>query len=474
MQRPYFSKFNLKFLSNLRLNKYKNILTNFNFKLNYKKIPSFFSRSRNSKNRFFFTKYFYYLFATISTLIIFILIMGKLNSILATKQNKFEKILDNSEYLNIKNYLFSSMISPYSEYSYIIKNNDSVEKILRKYEVAEKDIKYVINEIKNKKLTNIYPGRKIFIITKRLKNYNELVSFSYPLSDTSSLEIFKNKNQFTVKKNITQLYKKEVAVKNIIKNNLYSSAVEVGVEPNIIVEFARIFGFEIDFQRDIRKNDTFEIYYEKYVDDNNKVRRTGKIIYASMFVNNKEISLYNFKYNNVSDFYDLNGKSIVRALMKTPINGARLSSSFGMRKHPILGFNKHHAGTDFAAPTNTPIMASGSGTVLMAQKNGGYGNYILIRHNSSYKTAYAHLNKFAKGIKKNARVAQGQIIGYVGSTGRSTGPHLHYEVLFNSKKINSQKLKLPSGKILDKEARKIFEIERIKIDVKLSELRSGK
>lgn len=159
--------------------------------------------------------------------------------------------------------------------------------------------------------------------------------------------------------------------------------------------------------------------------------------------------------------------------MKTPINGARLSSSFGMRKHPILGFNKLHQGTDFAAPKGTPIMASGNGVVTMAQKYKGYGNYILLKHNSTFKTAYAHLSKYGRGIRKGVRVSQGQIIGYVGSTGMSTGPHLHYEVIKNGKKINSQRLKLPTGKILNNEARNKFEVERIKIDVKLAKLRKN-
>ena len=193
-----------------------------------------------------------------------------------------------------------------------------------------------------------------------------------------------------------------------------------------------------------------------------------------MFVNNREISLYNFNYNNDVGFYNINGKSVVKALMKTPINGARLSSSFGMRKHPILGFNKMHRGTDFAAPTGTPIMASGSGTVTRARWCGGGGNCVKIRHNSTYQTIYAHMSKFAKGIKEGKKVKQGQIIGYVGSTGMSTGPHLHYEVVVNGKKVNSQKLKLPSGKILRGEARRDFEIERIKVDLQLSELRDSR
>jgi murein DD-endopeptidase MepM/ murein hydrolase activator NlpD len=159
--------------------------------------------------------------------------------------------------------------------------------------------------------------------------------------------------------------------------------------------------------------------------------------------------------------------------MKTPINGARLSSSFGFRRHPILGFNKLHQGTDFAAKTGTPIMASGSGVVVMAQKYKGYGNYVKIRHNSTYETAYAHMSKYGRGIRKGVRVNQGQIIGYVGSTGLSTGPHLHYEVIENGKRVNSQRLKLPTGKTLDNEARNKFEVERIKIDVRLSNLRKN-
>ena len=244
-----------------------------------------------------------------------------------------------------------------------------------------------------------------------------------------------------------------------------------GLEPNIIIEFARIFGFEVDFQRDIRKGDWFEILYERFVDDNNKVQDTGKIIYASMFVNGSEINLYSFNDNKEFGFYDIKGKSIVKSLMKTPINGARLSSRFGMRKHPILGYNKMHRGTDFAAPSGTPIMASGAGTVTRARWCGGGGNCVKIRHNSTYETIYAHMKSFAKGIKEGRKVKQGQIIGYVGSTGMSTGPHLHYEVVVNGKKVNSQKLKLPSGKILKGKVREKFELARIKIDLKLSELR---
>ena len=245
------------------------------------------------------------------------------------------------------------------------------------------------------------------------------------------------------------------------------------MKPEIIIEFARIYGFEIDFQRDIRINDRFLILYEIYNDENEDFVKNGSILYASLSSRGKDINLYRFKTKKDYGYFDVHGKSIEKALMKTPINGARLSSSYGMRKHPILGYNKMHRGTDFAAKTGTPIMASGTGKIQVAKWNGGYGKYIRIRHNSTYQTAYAHLSKFARGIKPGKKVKQGQIIGYVGSTGASTGPHLHYEVIVNGKKINSQKLKLPSGKILKGKERKKFEIERIKTDVLVAELMMG-
>ena len=387
-------------------------------------------------------------------------------------KSNLKEVVETNEFSNLANFFISKINSPYEEIEYVIKNNDSVEKILKKYKVRDKDIKNISLKLKEKKLANIYSGRKLTIVLKKLEDGSKtIINFLYPISNSTSVEVRKVQDDFSVKENILQLYKKEIVVKKVITNNLYSSAVSSGVEPNIIVEFARVFGFEVDFQRDIRKGDWFEILYEKFVDDNNKVRDTGKIIYASMYVNGEEINLYNFKYKNEENYYDIKGKSITKSLMKTPINGARLSSSFGMRKHPILGYNKMHRGTDFAAPSGTPIMASGSGTVTRARWCGGGGNCVKIKHNSSYETIYAHMKAFAKGIKEGKKVRQGQIIGYVGSTGLSTGPHLHYEVIVNGKKVNSQKLKLPSGKILKGDERKKFELDRIKIDLKLAELR---
>ncbi len=388
-------------------------------------------------------------------------------------KNNVEDITRTNEFSNLINFFISKINSPYKEVKYVIKNNDSIEKILKKIDVRNKDIKIISTKLKQKKLSNIYTGRELNIVLKKLPDESHtVVNLIFPISNTSSIEVRKSNDEFIIKENILQLNKREVVVKAVINNNLYSSAVKKGIEPNIIVEFARIFGFEVDFQRDIRKGDWFEIFYEKFEDDNNKVRDTGKIIYASMYVNGEEINLYNFKFKNENEeYFDIKGKSITKSLMKTPINGARLSSSYGMRKHPILGYNKMHRGTDFAAPSGTPIMASGSGTVTRARWCGGGGNCVKIKHNSTYETIYAHMKSFAKGIKEGKKVKQGQIIGYVGSTGMSTGPHLHYEVVVNGKKVNSQRLKLPSGKILKGVARKEFEIERIKIDLRLSEKR---
>ncbi len=391
------------------------------------------------------------------------------------KKKRLEAIdsfVSSNETILLKNYLLNQIKSPYFEYEYVVKNNDTMESILKKFSVKKKEISFIVKEIKKRKLSNIVPNQKVKFVLRRSPNKEdmEILKVEYPISKTTYVNINNGSNGLEITKNITKLFKRKIVVDGKISNNLYSSAVKAKMEPNIIIEFARIFGFEVDFQRDIRKGDEFVVMYERYVDDTNKIIQTGKILYAYLNVNNQKIKLYRFESKNDFDFYDEEGKSIRKALMKTPINGARLSSPFGLRKHPILGFTKHHNGTDFAAPTGTPIMASGNGTVIKAGWCGNGGNCVRIRHNSSYTTGYGHLSKFA--TKTGRRVRQGQIIGYVGNTGMSTGPHLHYTVSYNGKFINSQKLKLPSGKILNGDDRKLFEIERIKLDVEVAELKN--
>ena len=388
------------------------------------------------------------------------------------RKRQIGAFLSNNQTVLLRNYIFNKIKSPYLEYDYIVKNSDTIESILKKFSVKQSEVALIVKKIKKKDLSNISPGQKIKFILKKSKNGKDLEIFkiNYPISKTTFVRIDKRKDGIEITRNITQLFKRKVVVQGNISNNLYSSASNAGMEPGIIIEFARIFGFEVDFQRDIRKGDGFQVMYERYFNDRNKKIKTGKILYAFLDVNNQKIKLYRFENKNDYDFYDDKGKSIRKALMKTPINGARLSSPFGNRKHPILGFTKHHNGTDFAAPTGTPIMASGNGTVIKAGWCGNGGNCVRIRHNSSYTTGYGHMSKIA--TRTGRRVRQGQIIGYVGNTGMSTGPHLHYTVSHNGKFINSQKLKLPSGKILSGEERKKFELERIKLDVALGEILS--
>jgi hypothetical protein len=231
------------------------------------------------------------------------------------KKNNFNSFLDSAEFNNLKKYVFENLNSPYREYNYIVKNNDTIEKILKQHNVATEDINDIAIGVVKKKLTNIFAETEIKIVIKEESGDNKIVSLSYPLNEVTTVEIIKKKGEFLVSENILTLEKQEIVFSNTIKNNLYSSAVEAGIEPNIIVEFANIFGFEVDFQRDIRADDKFEVYYERYVDEDAIVRNTGKIIYASMFVNNKELALYNFKFNNKEGYYDVDGKSVIKTLM---------------------------------------------------------------------------------------------------------------------------------------------------------------
>ena len=382
--------------------------------------------------------------------------------------------IESDEWNTVKKYIFSKIKTPFRNINYEIKSGDSIQKILKKFNIRNNEIQTIIKKYKKYSNPNkLLTGNRIDIVVEESpkKTSNTISKFSIPITKSTTIEIYKNdENEISSKKIITKLYKKNIYAENIISNNLYTSAIEAKINPDTIIEFARIFGFEIDFQRDIRKNDYFKIVYEKFFDENGEYIKSGSILYAHMRVNNREISLYKFGGDKTYGYFDINGKSVEKALMKTPINGARLSSSFGLRKHPILGFTKMHTGTDFAAPSGTPIMASGSGTIVVAKWCGGGGNCIKIKHNSTYQTIYAHMKSFAKGMRKGKKVKQGQIIGYVGSTGMSTGPHLHYEVIVNGKKVNSQTLKLPSGKVLKDNERQLFEIHRIKTDVLIAEL----
>ena len=413
-------------------------------------------------------KNFFILLTTfLSTLTIFFLVYHNL---------KKNQITDNYSKLINNIYLAKTLNSFYNKFeprikiiNHIVKSGDTFDKILNQYSINDNDKKKIKKQLKNYKFNKLTINKKIIIKIDQLND--ELIEFVYPISLTKKIILKKieRKNEFILDETETKLIKKVIYKEDIITHSLYKSAVNNQIKPSIIIDFARIYGFQIDFQRDIKKKDTFQILYEVYENDKNEIIETGEILYANLKTNGINNELYYFNNEKNEGHYDSNGKSIKKALMKTPINGARLSSSFGMRKHPIDGYNKMHRGTDFAAPTGTPIMASGDGTIIKAGWCGGGGNCVKIRHNKTYQTVYAHMSKFSGLAKKGNRVKQGQIIGFVGSTGKSTGPHLHYEVIENGKRINSQKLKLPSGKILKGNLRKIFETQKIKLNVLKSE-----
>ena len=384
-------------------------------------------------------------------------------------KDNYNNLINNIYFKKTSKHFLDKLEPKFKKIRHQINEGETFDGILNQYQIDEEEIqnlKKKLSEIIN--LNKLNTNQLIYLTIDQADN--QIKDFIFQISNKEKIYLTKDeKSNFNQEIILTKLDKKIIYQENIIMQSLYKSATDKKIPPNTIIELARIYGFQVDFQRDIRKRDRFQIMYEVFVDESGKDIETGNILFANLILSGEDNSLYYFDEEGSIGHYDKNGKSIQKALMKTPINGARLSSPFGMRKHPIDGFNKMHRGTDFAAPMGTPIMASGSGTIKKAGWCGGGGNCVVIRHNSTYETIYAHMSKFAKGIKKGIRVAQGQTIGYVGSTGKSTGPHLHYEVVVNGKKVNSQTLKLPSGKILKGKEREIFETKKIKLDVLKSE-----
>ena len=418
-----------------------------------------------------FKKYNLYLI-TILLLISSILITKYFTSFKKNQIFSLQKLIENTYLNKTSNSIIQNLNPRYEKIKFKVQPGDSFEKIINQLKIGDNEKNKVLKKVFKKKFVNKLQSNKEIVFKIDNKKPKKVLEFSIEISKTKSVLYSRNiqSDKFTYKEIQKNLKKKLSYKESTIVNSLYASSIKKGIQPNIIIDFARVYGFQIDFQRDIWKNDNFQLLYETFINDDGKIVETGNIIFANLNLQGKDHPLYGFKTKEGYDYFDNFGRSVRKSLMKTPINGARLSSSFGMRKHPILGFNKMHRGTDFAAPKGTPVMASGDGKIVRARWCGGGGNCIKIKHNSTYSTVYAHLSKFSRIAKEGRRVKQGQIIGYVGSTGLSTGPHLHYEVIENGKKINSQTLKLPSGKILKGKERKLFEIEKIKINVTKSEL----
>ena len=410
------------------------------------------------------------IFALINLIIITALSTSYYNYKKNLNDETYNDIIDNIYIKKTLNHIIEKLEPKYDKIKHKIKSGETFDKILENYKIDKEEIIKIKNSLKKNVNLNKLNTKQIIYFTLD-KTSNKIKDFTYQISNTQKIFLKRNIESDNFNEEILsiKLDKKIIYNENIILQSLYKAASDENIPANIIIEFARIYGFQIDFQRDIRKKDKFQIMYEIYLNEKKETVETGDILFANLELSGQDNSLYYFDQQGSEGHYDKNGKSVKKALMKTPINGARLSSPFGMRKHPIDGFNKMHRGTDFAAPMGTPIMASGDGVVKKAGWCGGGGNCVKIKHNSTYQTVYAHMSKFARGIKAGVRVKQGQTIGYVGSTGKSTGPHLHYEVIVNGKKVNSQKLKLPSGKILKDEERKDFETKKIKLEVLKSE-----
>ena len=328
----------------------------------------------------------------------------------------------------------------------IVKKDQTFSSILDNFNFDNKKKFAIINAINAiYDLRELKVNQKIIFLIDKNENVEKII---IELNFNTNLEADLRSDIKIVKKEL-ETFSEINSQEYVISNSLYADGINNNIPNQILIKLIQLFSFDLDFQRDIQKDTEVSISYEKIFVKNKSDYALGDIEYAKIIIKNNTLEYFKFLTDDgFIDYFNRQGKNVKKSILKTPIDGARISSSFGMRKHPISGFNKMHKGVDFAAPIGTPVYAGGNGVIEMVGVNGGYGKYIRIRHNNEYKTAYAHLNSYRKGISKGVRVNQGEVIGYVGSTGRSTGPHLHYEIIYQNKKVNPLKLKLPSGKIL--------------------------
>jgi murein DD-endopeptidase MepM/ murein hydrolase activator NlpD len=352
-----------------------------------------------------------------------------------------------------------------------VRRGDTLMTVLRRARIARDEAHTAVQA-----LAKVFKPRDLIAGTKIALTFQPLTTVKGAQTSFRGLEFAPSirktvgisrtwDNRFEAYVSKSKLTHEQTRASGVINASLYQDAVNVGVPPQVIVEMIRALSFDVDFQRDIHPKDRFDLLYDRIKDTDGKVVGSGDVIFASLTLQKKPLAIYRFRMGDGGfDYFNAKGESTRKTLMRTPIDGARLSSRFGRRRHPILGYTKVHKGIDFAAPRGTPIMAAGRGVIVEARRNGGYGRYIRIRHNTTYSTAYAHLHRFARGIRRGKRVSQGQIIGYVGSTGRSTGPHLHYEVHRNNRQVNPLSVKLPTGKTLHGNERRRFLAARDQID----------
>jgi len=357
-----------------------------------------------------------------------------------------------------------------------VKNGDTLLKILADVGAQEQDVFSILNALKKIKFSQSLNIGAVISITYRSQNNEEstdsndnkkvvISNITIPSSVEENIVITrKNDGGYDARELKIKLLRYNSRYFGVIKNGLFVDGVEAGISPNSMMNMINLYGYDIDFQRDIHSGDKFEMLVESFYDENGKKVRDGSVLYSSLVLQNRKIDIYMHKVDNRIEYFDSKGNSIKKSLLRTPINGARVSSGFGMRRHPILGYSKMHKGVDFAASTGTPILAAGAGTLVYMGIKGGYGNYVQIKHNNDYSTAYGHASRFNKKFRVGAKVKQGDVVAFVGTTGRSTGPHLHFELLYRGSQVNPAKVKATSGlKLVGKELVR-FESSKNEID----------
>lgn len=359
-----------------------------------------------------------------------------------------------------------------------VKRGDTFMKVLRSAGASRIDAASAIAAMRKVyDPRGLRPGQKLTVTLRRDaagKSAPQLMGYAFDAGLERAVRVERGANDAfaasEIKKNLARRNRRAAGV---IKSSLYSAGVKAGLPVTVLVDLIHLYSWDVDFQRDIQPQDGFDVMFETFHLPDGSVARSGEILFAELRLSGVRHRLYRFKAENRrAEYFDYKGRSAQKALMKTPIDGARLSSGYGRRRHPILGYTRMHRGIDFAAPRGTPVYAAGDGTIVRAGRNGAYGNYIRIRHNGRYSTAYAHLKGYARGLRKGRRVRQGQIIGYVGSTGRSTGAHLHYEILVGNRQVNPFRIKLPSGRHLSGGELKEFKAARDDIEQRLAGLPS--
>ena len=346
---------------------------------------------------------------------------------------------------------FEEPLQP-SQRTITLGEGDALGKVMNKEGVSTEDVHTIISAMREHfDPRDLRAGQDIemkFEPSEDQKGY-DLANLQIQLNPLKTIKVIRKGETYKAEMEEKEVKQVVQAQKAVIQNSLYGSAAKAGIPKSVVSEAIKIYSQNVDFQRDVKSGDTLEVLYETHETEDGYVAKTGNVLFAQLTVGGRAMPLYRYKTADGSvDYFGPDGQSTKKTLMKTPVDGARVSSGYGMRRHPVLGYSKMHKGIDFAAPTGTPIYAAGDGRIDKAGRFSSYGNYVRIRHRSGLDTAYGHMSRIAKDIKPGSRVKQGQLIGYVGSTGRSTGPHLHYEILVNNKQVNPRGLNLPVGQAL--------------------------